>query len=60
MEIALKPGGKKRVKEGKGGISSLFVFPLEAALFTIIIIKLGKAILPLQKSAFLRGDFLGA
>lgn len=45
MEIALKPGGKKRVK---GGTSSLFVFPLEAALFTIIIIKLGKAILPLQ------------
>lgn len=36
MEIALKPGGKKRVKGGKGGISSLFVCPLEAALFTII------------------------
>lgn len=36
MEIALKPGSKKRVKGGKGGISSLFVCPLEAALFTII------------------------
>lgn len=32
MEIALKPGGKK----GAMGTLSFFVFPLEAALFTII------------------------
>ena len=54
MGKALKPGGKKRVKGGKGWTSSLFVCPLEAALFTIIIIKLGKAILPLQNQLFAR------
>lgn len=52
MEIALKPCGKKRVKGGKGGISSFFVCPLEAALFTITIRKGNSA--PTKISFFAR------